>query len=69
MCVKIKIVYFQKTHPWKDSWNEVNAKTFCENYLYKNYSVGQLCNAFPNVNIQQEIKTCMEDIQVGHVQK
>ena len=47
----------------------MNAKTWCEEYLYKNYTIGQLCKAFPNVDIQQEIKTCMEDIQVGFYSK
>ena len=59
------LIYLQKDHTWKDNWNEVKAKKFCEEYLYKNYTVGQLCTLFPNVDIQQEIKTCMEDIQVN----
>ncbi len=43
--------------------NQVS-QNFCEDYLYKNYSVGSLCKQFPNVNVAQEIKSCIEDIQV-----
>ncbi len=44
--------------------NDVS-KNFCEDYLYKNYSIGKLCMTFPNVNVQQELQSCMEDIQVS----
>ena len=46
------------------SWQETRARKFCMDYIKDRYKVGKLCKRIQNVDFEQEITTCGEDIQV-----
>ena len=50
---------------WEENgvWKESNARDYCEDYL-RNNTLGEMCSTLPGVNVDKEIQTCMEDIQV-----
>ena len=62
------LIYSCQKHKWKSQWNEVTAKDYCEGYLRKT-PPGQLCSQIASVNMEAEIRTCIEDIQVGYIAK
>ncbi len=64
----LQIVFCQylQIHKWKKGWNIDNATHECENAILKS-DVGKLCKDLPGVNAKQDVRTCVEDIQVGYL--
>ena len=56
-------MFQEPTWSENDVWKESSAQEYCVDYL-RNSTVGQLCSELPGVNIDKEIQTCVEDIQV-----
>lgn len=54
----------EQKYKWKKNWNNEAAKSFCKEFIETNYTLGQLCSQIKAVDFDQEIATCIEDIQV-----
>ncbi len=63
ICYDLMPFTLQNSYPWINDFNQAKAREFCENQL-KKYSITKLCEQFPNVNIQQEVNSCISDVKV-----
>lgn len=48
---------------WNDVSEKKDAMEFCEDFI-KNNTLAKICAEIPAVNIDKEMKTCLEDIKV-----
>ncbi|CAH1783178.1 unnamed protein product [Owenia fusiformis] len=49
---------------WSGDWNETTAREFCDYYLTRKFPIGQACTRVPNVKMEGDIETCVEDIKL-----